>query len=161
MITLDYYGVKGEGRTITDAKKNAGEKIRDMLAGRYDPTILTYRGQSVVVFRTPAGWDSRTIHHTGDGYGQEKVLANGHYKDEKEAIRKAKSHLAQQTWKHEDGKKVPEFIKEVGEIDDYLRWIEFQMRYKAARDKGLSDHEAHMYGCGSLGRQDLIEKVEK
>lgn len=55
-VRITHYGMEGEGRTLTEAKCNAGQKIEAILSGRWEPRIVSAHGQARLVYRDPLGW---------------------------------------------------------------------------------------------------------
>lgn len=66
MIRIDYYGVEGAGKTVKEAKLDAGRKIETMLKGDYVPEVIAFRGFVALLWREPYGWFSKllTDYHT-------------------------------------------------------------------------------------------------
>ena len=65
---ITYYGVDGHGRTVKEAKLDAGRKIERMLDGSYQPTWIEANGEVAILFRTPdGGWQAALKHHDSDG----------------------------------------------------------------------------------------------
>lgn len=60
-VTIEYYGVEGSGRTVTEAKKDASEKIKASLTGNYHPKIIYHRGYAQLIYREPDGWHHAEI----------------------------------------------------------------------------------------------------
>lgn len=65
-ITLDYYGVEGTGRTVTEAKRDAGERIKRIVR-HLSPRIYSWRGYSVVISPNEHGAQYTLIHPDSDG----------------------------------------------------------------------------------------------
>ncbi len=161
MVTLDYYGMTGTGKTLKAAKEDAGEKLRAALKGDYSPVILAHRGNVVLVARSPSGWDFRTICDADTGPRPGTVhLCGSNYDTQEGALRDAAAHLAQMGWVVADGTESPEFIRDREQRANFERWATFQLRYAKAKATGCTDHESHCYGCGALGRPDLVTRVE-
>ena len=163
-ITMDYYGMSGTGKTVKEAKADAGAKVSAALRGSYTPIILTHRGYAVLVARSPQGWDYRTIYSPQDGIAEGRVWLGSNYETEEDATRSALNHLAQMGWAPGDGTNAPEFVKDKAARGEFSRWAEFQTRYARAKAAGLNDNEAHHYGCDALYRfpnaAELLAKVE-
>ncbi len=158
-ITMTYYGVEGTGRTLTEAKKDAGRKIEESLSGDYTPTVLEWRGNAILVWREPSGWGHRYIVH--DGKTVEGRVYACCQDTKEEATRSALNSLAQSGWSHFDVEDwAPEILRDRADIAEFKSWVKFQRRYRVAQGKGLNDNDAHAYACGSLGRPELIALVE-
>jgi hypothetical protein len=52
-VTIEYYGVNGTGRNVTEAKRDAGEQIRKALDGDYTPSLIHWGGYTVMFWREP------------------------------------------------------------------------------------------------------------
>lgn len=151
-VTVTYYGVEGTGRNVTEAKRDAGRKIEASLTGSYDPTILACRGIGILVYRQPNGWDFRTIVDPSDGIREGTMYGCGNYATHKEAVQAATNHLAQMAWVPEDGYTTPVAGADARE---FRSWVEFQLRYREARSRGMSDSDCHSYACRNPARAEL------
>lgn len=161
-IRVKYYGMDGEGTTVTEAKKDAGRKITEALDGDYIPEILEWRGYAILVYREPEGWCSRTIADPEDGIKAGCVYGNPSSTRE-ETIQSARRHLAQMGWKPEDGFDLPTFVTNRNDIADHYNWCKAQLRWRKARDAGLDANDCHAYACKATFRDDwaaLVERVE-
>lgn len=147
-VRISYFGMDGEGRNLTEAKKDAGNKIEKALAGSYTPEILTHRGYAVLLYREPSGWASRLIADPQRGLVGGHVYGSsiGTYERVKQSTL---LNLAQLGWEPKDGLDAPEFVRGREMVNEFTGWVRFQMRYAFARnEKGLSDFDAHAYaGC--------------
>lgn len=154
-VRISYYGVDGEGRNVTEAKKDAGRKIEAALAGHYTPELLCHRGFAILVYREPSGWCSRLVADPERGVVDGKVWGtnNGSYD---EAKRAALSHLADLGWTAADGLEPPSFLTDRRLIADYRTKAEFQLRYQRARALGLKDQDAHSFAGRDPSRPDLL-----
>ncbi len=144
-IRITYFGVDGKGPTVTAAKNDAGRKIETMLKGDYTPRLIQYRHFTMVLFRDPfRGWVYSSIENlaamTADGSAFTKQLSSSSAigDDYETAYNSALFHLAQLTWKHEDGICPPDFLNRVlqKEYREYFRW---QMGYKFLQAQGMED----------------------
>lgn len=145
-VRITYYGMDGEGRNVTEAKRDAGAKIENALTGNYTPQLI--RGstsEAVLIFREPSGWYYSPIHADSTG----RVCTIGSYDTQKEAERKARQHLAQNIFTL-DGLDGSEVILDKADKREHATWIEYQRLYKAWRDTGLADQQAHEKACRRL-----------
>ena len=157
-VRIEYYGMDGTGKTVTEAKKNAGAKITAALAGSYTPTILAHRGYAILVWREPDGWRTRLIADPADGIrgdGGGTGFCPGD--TETDAIRGAQRHLAQLGWTHDDGPEAPDFLTDRSDRADFRSWAVFQIRHRAARNYGLSPNDAHSWAGRDPSRPDLAK----
>lgn len=155
-INITYFGMDGTGRTVTEAKKDAGAKIERALTGSYEPTLLSSRGFIVLVYRDPDGWRSAII---ADETGvRERVSHSSGRADREEALGEAFANLAQLSW---DGQEEHPPCLEVmtGKIRaghetrrilaDFVTWRGFQLAYRAAKkdQPNAGDCAWHRWAC--------------
>lgn len=144
-VTIQYFGMEGTGRTLTEAKQDAGRRIEKAVTGSYLPFVQSYRGQSVLVWRELERWQFRllTDYETGavrDGF----VYGCGAGQDTfDDVVKAAKYALAQTTWQPEDGDFPPDFLKSEDIRREFKSWAAWQLRYRAHRANGMSDVDAH------------------
>lgn len=151
-VTVEYHGVTGVGKNVTEAKRNAGEKIREMIAGNYTPEIIAYRDCAALVWREPDGWRYRLI-NLGDGEGlrhgpQYGTLGHWTGADGKsETMSAARYSLAQCGWSPADGTTMPEILKNADRRahDEFTSWAQFQVRYALAKARGMTEIDCHDY----------------
>ena len=165
-VSIDYFGMPGSGRNVTEAKRDAGRKLQEAMTGSYNPVLLHWRGYCIFVWRTPNGWESTVTHDPEGEFGvirKEGTLYGGTHADcdREEVVRRCWEHLAQLGWKHEDGTNPPPFLKDRRSIADFKTWAEFQIRFKAARERGMSDDDAHSYAGRNPARPQLWMHEEK
>jgi hypothetical protein len=136
--------MEGEGRNITEAKRDAGAKIEHALSGDYCPTIIQAHGEAVLIYREPKfGWTYLPIHPDTQGRLWRNV-SNEWTRDEAE--RRARQHLAQIIFSH-DGPDGSEVICNKNDREEHKRWAAWQRLYKKWRDTGASDQVAHENAC--------------
>ena len=146
-VRIEYYGMDGQGKNVTEAKRDASIKIEKALGGDYSPVIIRANGEGVLIFRTPRdGWGYALLHPDTQG----RVYSNGGtYPTQQEAERRARAHLAQNVFEH-DGPDGTEVIKDKRDLDEHKRWVEWQRLYKRWRDAGATDNVAHSNACQGL-----------
>lgn len=162
-VRIEYYGMEGEGRTLTEAKKDAGRKIQAALGGYYTPELLTWRGETALIYREPNGWRYSLLLSGGKlidrPYG---ISSNGPHASKKEALQSAGFSLAQNGWQPADGTEIlPDFLDESNRRE-MRSWATFQLRCIRAKNAGItSSNEIHDYGCGCFtGGEALRQRVE-
>jgi hypothetical protein len=147
-IHVEYWGMKGSGRNLTEAKKDAGRKAEAALSGDYTPTLLHAYGHSILVYREPiGGWAYlflprepealRTPLYNGVCFGNA---------DYAETVRRARTHLAQRVFR----KKGQTGLDVVDPLDrrEHLSWVRFQYCFQAWLDDGEKDHnKIHDLAC--------------
>lgn len=155
-INLTYCGMGGAGKTVKEAKQDAARKIEAVLDGHYFPRIITYRGNSILVYRTPQAWHTTII--VDDGEPRQGVLTSScMYETESEAASAAQLQVAQLGWKRQDGYTMPDFLTDKQKREMHTM-ITFWMRYQDAKAAGMNDHDAHDYAWKNPGRPELWAK---
>src|SRR5262245_2680944 len=155
-VRIDYFRMEGDGRNVTEARRDAGRKIQQALTGDYHPELLEWRGFAVLVWREPSGWRMRNVADESGFRAGTQYGCSG-YADRQDCLKAARRHLAQLVWRPEDGDEwFPAFMSDRREQAGFREWVRFQHRYARARAAGLPDGDAHAYACGSYGRPDLV-----
>lgn len=157
-VRITYYGMEGEGKNLTEAKRDAGRKIEAAFSGNYTPEILSHRGYAILLAREPSGWGARIIVDP-DGIRDGRVWISGQetYEDAK---RGALTHLAQLGWQDADGKTPPDFLKDRRAIADFVSWAEFQLRYIEGRNRGIPESDLHDYASRNPWRPEVWQVAE-
>lgn len=158
IINLTYCGMEGQGPTVAKAKQDAAKKIEAALYGSYCPVIRSFRGHTALIYRSPEGWHYAFL----NGSDRQSLGYSSPRADFCEAIRDAVLQLAMHAWQPEDGLKSP-VIEETGSQttdgrwlrSEFASWAKFQLLYRAAKERGLNEHESHTLACGCIGRDDL------
>jgi len=110
-ITVDYFGFSGTGRTVKDAKLDAGRKIAKLQEGYWTPALREWRGYGIVIYRTLNGWEYAYIAHPG-----EPLKLSGccclYADDQREAVSAAERAIADNGWNGtaEDLDSFPDFL---------------------------------------------------
>ena len=90
-VRVTYYGMEGEGRTVKEAREDAGRKVERALSGDYTPVILRLGNIMFLVHRSPQyGWCYTP--HIEDKEGA--LFTTMQEASKEEAIRRAKVHMA-------------------------------------------------------------------
>jgi hypothetical protein len=159
-VRVTYYGVEGEGRNVTEARRDAGRKIEAAMTGSYEPIVVAWRDHVILVTREPGGWSTPIIVDE-EGPRDGRIYSPPDCKSEKEAIIEAQAHIAKLGWKPEDGAEPPPFLTDKAARADHRTWVEFQMRYREAKANGMDSENAHSYACRNPARPDLWKEVVK
>ena len=162
-IRLTYCGMDGEGRTVTEAKREAADKLQAMVRRIRDGLSLVVCGPcAALVHPTAEGWAYSIV--TDDGG---KVRAGGRLygtttgDDDREAtIAQAAKHMCDNAWSidiADDAAFAREMLspyiakrdldRAVAEKVDRCAW---QRRARAALDAGYSNSEAHDMACRGI-----------
>lgn len=91
-ITVDYCGVSGTGKNVTEAKKDATRRIEKALSGSYSPRMLTAGPYAVLIYRDPDGWRS-VFCHDEQGF-RESIIGGTCYDSLRDAEKSVRHHLA-------------------------------------------------------------------
>jgi hypothetical protein len=159
-ITLTYFGMAGEGRTVKEAKLDAGRKIEAVFDGNWTPFLLQAGDETILCWREPVGgWhygfardgriDGSTWHATRD-----------------ECDKSARSHLGQiaTDWKTcltvED---VHPIVKHDADRREILGLCQWQRAYARATSAGLDDNNARLFigGFTNLMSQPVPKGLER
>lgn len=160
-VQIEYYGVAGSGRNVTEAKRDAGRKIEAALSGSYTPVVVSWRGWAALVYREPGGW-CRALIATPDGVRAGAVWASPNESAREEAVAMAQAHVADLGWQPSDGFEPPPFLTDPRLVGEFRSKVEFQLRYRAARERGFGDADAHSYAGRDPGRPELwVGEVRK
>lgn len=163
-VRIDYFGIEGSGKNVTEAKKDAGRKIEKALEGSYTPRLLTHRGHAILVYREPHGWCSATIadpDSSGATVVREGPVSSGSCHPEADVLKWALEHLAQLGWQAADGVQPPEFLKDRVSRSSFKTWAEFQLRYQEAIRRGMGSNDAHSYAGRNPQRAELWQEEDK
>lgn len=151
MIKVEHYGVEGTGRTLKEAKADAGRKIKAMLEGDYTPETITFRGLVALIWREPwGGWYSKVISETGALDASRRLSGCASHSSRDEARASTRMQLAQMDWTAGDGLTVPEILIDEREAREFLSWARFQLAYQRFKADGLSEVDCHRQACEAM-----------
>lgn len=146
-VTIEYYGVSGTGRNVTEAKRDAGRKIEQALSRSVD--VRCWRGHTLVV--APTAYGASYVVCSPDDDGPRGLSCScGDFDDAWESGVRHLIDLART--RHEDtaailprwiGPKLKDrLIRDCAESD---AWRD---RYDAAIAEGRDCNQAHAIACG-------------
>lgn len=144
--TRGYYAQIGpvvvEGASKQDAAARCVSAAESALK-RLDRGTLIGRFHGALYVVSPTEEGSYWI----EGYALDHRVSGTH-PDRESAQDAALHHLAQNLWTHEIGDAESFLVGLPPKVATEIRgWIRFQREYRAARDRGLTDHEAHRAAC--------------
>jgi hypothetical protein len=168
-IRVTHYGMDGEGRTVKEAKADAGRKVEVALReARHGVCLVASNGYAAIVAYdvSQAEWGYRLINSAGPGQfsaGPQWVTCYG----ERDAARRAAlRHMVEIAWSHavDDQQFVDDALAgrdhgcpmthsdRLTMRNDLLDRFAWQRRYRKAADAGWSDDAAHKIAgnCGHL-----------
>lgn len=138
-VRIDYFGVEGEGRNVTEAKRNAGHKIEQAMRGSYVPRVLVAGDDAVVIFRTPQHWEYGFIR---DG---NLCSIQGASEDRDDVERAARRHLGANATDWRTCLTVADvhpIVVEPADRREILVRCDWQRKYHAWRELGMEDNDA-------------------
>lgn len=148
-VKVDLYGMEGHGRNITEAKENAGEQIRQVLDGRWEPACILAGNLVAFIWREPGGWGYRIV-SASESRMFHNCVSDDDYKETERACR---MHLAQNLMDMADPKSFDLSMSVVENHKDrreHAHYIEWQVCFRAWHDAGVDRDECHRL-CGSVG----------
>jgi hypothetical protein len=143
-ITLEYFGFQGQGATVKEAKQDAGRKIEALHHGTWEPVVVTWRGETILIYRTLDGWISRFLQHKGEPLKVSSGCQCHGNDDVKEVIRSVQRHVVQLGWTFEDPiDHFPDFCTNEADRREAIDYRKWQLAYRKFKDEGHDDNEAH------------------
>lgn len=143
-VTVNYFGVSGTGRTVKEAKLDAGRKIEQSLSHR--PRVYRHKALSLFVWADPAGGSYTITDGQDDKSGRHLCSASeGSFDD---ATQKGIRHLLSYNRPVGDYE-IPSWADSYaqGLVAEWARSDRFQVAYKEAIAAGKTDTEAHYAAC--------------
>lgn len=144
IVKIEYFGFEGTGRTMKDAKADAGKKISALHNGSWTPVIISWRGETVLLTRDLTGWVKRFLQHDN----AEITVGTGSqsFDSRDEAIRASQRHIVQLGWRIEDPIDIfPEWFTDKHDRKEAIEYRQWQLNYRELKDRGLNDNQAHRY----------------
>lgn len=152
-VTVDLYGVEGTGRTVTEAKQDAGTRIESFFRGSHTPEVLHWRGYVALAHRLPGlDWCYGLV-ATPEGVREGPVmsLSGTGYATAAECLKDAGRHLADLGYQEEDDLTPPPFLVDPKDVAEFVRKVKWQRRYTLARGSGLTDWQARHWAGHAPG----------
>jgi hypothetical protein len=159
-IRLTYCGIDATGRTVTEAKQAAARDLTALVRDlrNYNPAVVAYCGHAKLVYRGAESWCAMLL---TSSHAPGSIAAGGAesgFGNRNDAIRSAAFHVADLAWSHaivDDmdfaTKALAPYLAKADLARDARelaeRWA-WQRRYKAARDAGYDDNQAHHIAGG-------------
>lgn len=140
VVSVVHLGMEGEGKNISEARRDAEKRIEACLTGDWMPYFITHLGQVAVIARHPRAqgpqWGYRVINPATPNIELMQGL-DLNYTDRPAAVRAAAFDLAQRTGTYL-GLKPYMFPSQIAELDQYFHW---QAAYKTAKELDYSDQD--------------------
>jgi len=139
--TYNFHGFLGKGENKRAAQADALEQAGNFLEQNFTPILLSWRGNSLIIWTTPQGYCSSLLL---DGtspvacatmYGADRSLT--------EVVDGCKYHLVQVGWVPGESAEC-EFLPESYKAE-FASWVRFQNAYRQRRADGATDQEARDY----------------
>ncbi len=148
-VRVNFHGVEGTGRTLTEAREDAGKTIKARMTGTYTPEIIAHKGYTLLLWRDLYGWNFSilTDHETGKLRSGFIYGCSGSQTFE-DARNAGAAHLARCAWEYGDGSDAPDILTTKEGRQQFTDWALWQARYKTFRAQGCDDSTAHRKACG-------------
>ena len=146
MLTVEYFGVTGTGKTVREAKLDAGRKIEKCFSDGITPILVRhekYPVMGLIYQYRPGNWGYSIIHgsQTFCGHPISAVCCN---EDQAGAISRCRAHLAQWAFHPADPEQTGlEFLTDPASRKNHIRWIAWQRDYRRLIMAGNDDRFAH------------------
>lgn len=151
IITIEYLGVDGRGKSVKSAKEDAVRQIQAILKDiETGPKIIALGTLTAVIARTKHGWQYQFIDSIG--------CPHSGYQTAELAEKRARLHAAQSLFGQTEVSHI-DLIKDEHDKIFYLDWVGWQHRYQEIRFKGYSDTEAHRL-ASDLRSMEEVGKLE-
>ena len=141
-ITLTYFGMEGHGKTVKEAKLDAGRKIEALFDGSWTPFLLQAEAETILCWREVlGGW-----HYGFVREGQ--IHGSTWHATKEECERSARSHLGQIATDWRTCMKVDDVhgvVKDERDRREILSNCEWQRAYHRATAAGLDDNNARLF----------------
>jgi hypothetical protein len=140
-IKIKYYGMDGEGKNLTEAKRDAGEKISKALDRIGYVEIMTMGNLSAIIYGDKYGFSYKILWPDMNKNG--RIYGCSHHGNIEETKRSLLTHLAQATWTTDMGTMHPDLTGQ--EQREFSRWASWQLKYADGKQRGMDDTEARNY----------------
>jgi hypothetical protein len=134
------------GATWKEVRANLDAMVDDALAGDYQPTLLTYNGNSALVYREPSGWCYVLVTHTPGGKSWNRCHQS--VGTRQDTIDYAAYHIIQNGVDiqavHVDSD-LPDMLESRSLRSDLVLWCRWQRAAKVAQDRG--EPNVHQRAC--------------
>lgn len=147
-VSIEYYGMNGSGKNLTEAKRNAGAKIERALEGTYWPSVISFKGWLAFIYRDPvSGWWYQLLspeEQRNFAIKATRIHGTTNYDEFEDAVRHARSHLAQclidpsdtMTYEHTN-----EVILNDADRKEHAYQCNWQLCYRTWSNLGKDDNE--------------------
>lgn len=164
LVQVDLYGMTGRGKTKTEAKAEAVEKITKAMDGTYTPEVIVYKGNAMLLWRELEGWTSRFITDENGNIREGRVWGAATGDDYKKARRDAIRHLVDATARGDfyDESDVPELVENQEDRKELVRNSWWQRAMRHALDVLKLDHNtAHYWASNNCDTPQFSQRAAK
>lgn len=162
IVRIVYYGMEGEGPTLKEAKADAARKLQAFVKDTFQPAFFAGKTHLLAVIREQWGWTTRVILLAeASENGRIDTCASSGYADREDAIRHARSHLAQLEWRRDGSTDISPYIVDKADAADFAWWARWQRCYKAWADRGATEEEARNKANNSQFPEPPAEKKRR
>lgn len=157
-VTIEYCGMAGSGRNVTEAKNDAARKlvtlVHDIQSG---PSVVDVYGEKAIVWRHDDGWRYAIV-DVGAGYGRNYSMMHSGHGSKAETEMAARYHLAQNLWRltvEDDWRYCTECGLDDERARELVSWAMFQRAYREAIERGADDNMARQVAGGLAKLEDI------
>lgn len=128
-------------KNMSGALANLLRRVQQAYTGNYFPTIITYRSQSMIIYRSPySGWEY-SILVSDDVLSLPSTFDRiGPFKSSREAERTARMQLAKKVWNSEEERSW--VIIDKDDQASFTIWAKYQKRIAYYKQGGMSQEDA-------------------
>ena len=154
-VTITYFGMEGQGKNITEAKRDAGARIEKVMQANYTPRVVGYGGEAYLIWQEPSPQGvrilSRRIMRDGILLTDHSSVGVRHCASENTdaVVLEYMLHVAECTWDEESDHH--EYLNGHPELQkEFCSRVQFQKRHRDATRRGMNQYEAHYYAGNML-----------
>lgn len=155
-VMIEYFGFSGAGRTVTEAKQDAGRKIEALHTGTWEPEIRTWKDHTVLIRRDLTGWLYQFIQLPGEPIRIPQGCAMAC--DRKDAIESAERHLVQRAWNVGEAiNDFPDWFADVNKRKDVISQRLLYIQHAELRAAGYDETTVRDVVLGRIADPRLAE----
>ena len=147
--------VSGTGENVTAARADLMKNLEAACEGTYDPLLITYKSNTILLWRTPTGYEYKLMRgdeRTAEGVNRVSAGTIMGGTDRNEAIQSAAHHvISVEGDDFHDESEIPTFLTDRQKRRDIIFCCRFQRAYRwaqANKPEGRdNDHLWHEWAC--------------
>ena len=145
-ITIEYFGMTGEGSTVKEAKLAAGAKIEKLVKADFSPIAVQHGGHTAFMWREVYGWNYAILKPGENWNSGFSCSSYGNDKGECEkAMRRGLAQYLINPGDRSSAEFSAQIIKDERDRKEHYNYCEWQFCYRAWRDLGKNDTECRDY----------------